>query len=498
MSRRNIADEWKLQEDAEPNDQWKLEPAEQTAISQWELQEGQEQNTQLNDWQPVNYTRNRSEPRGNWLLPTLVGVALVAVIAYVAWIALERAGLVDSASPAPANTPEAQVTQPAGEAEPTPEPTATLPPPTPTTEPAVAVEPTPEPQPTVPATTILTSVIITEVNGVNARSAPNTTSDVIQVIMPGTTSYLLADEQPEWVQIVLPDNQRVWVSNAFTGRITETVTIDEANRRLSAAGLPLVAAPDGSTPVAPTAPITGTAPSTTTTTAPVTAGAVLTATINITAGLNARETPDLNGTVVELLAGNTSYPALARTADNGWVQIQLPGSRLPWVSAQFVTLSGDINLLSTEPATEGITPGATTSQAPTNTLPITTTAGVTGTAPAGTTPLTGTTSLTGTTALTGTSVLTGVLVPTPTPAVTSVDQATGIVSYLSGAYTRPTPDVDSESLELLAYGTAITVTGRTTSDEWLQLTLADGETAWLLANTVTLDVPVSALPVVNP
>lgn len=489
MSRRNIADEWKLQEDAEPNDQWKLEPAEQTAISQWELREGQDQGTQVNDWQPVNYTRNRQEPRGNWLLPTLVGVALVAVIAYVAWIALERAGIVDTAIPAPVDTPEEQAIQPTLETTVPITPTATLPPPTPTAEPAI--EPTPEPLPTTPPTTVLASVVITEVNGVNARSEPNTTSEVLQVIMPGTTSYLIADEQPEWVQIVLPDNQRVWVSSAFTGRISETLTIDEANRRLSAAGLPLVTAPDGSAPIGTPAPVTETVPSTDTTSAPLTAGATLTVTINITAGLNARETPDLTGTVVQLLGGNTSYPALARTADNSWVQIQLPDGRLPWVSAQFVTPSGDLNLLSTEPALVGITPGATTSQAPTTTLPITTTAGLTDTTPTATDPVTGTASLTATTALTT------VLVPTPA-AVTPVDQAAGVISGLAGTNVRATPDTATESLELVAYGTAVTATGRTANGEWLQLTLADGETVWVLANTVALEVPISALPEVAP
>ena len=39
MSRRNIAEEWKLEDGDETNEQWNLQPAEQSAISQWQLQE---------------------------------------------------------------------------------------------------------------------------------------------------------------------------------------------------------------------------------------------------------------------------------------------------------------------------------------------------------------------------------------------------------------------------------------------------------------------------
>ena len=115
MSRRNLADEWRLEEQDVPADQWKLEPAEQNAIAQWQLRD-EAGGVDPNEWQPVSYTRERREPRVNWVLPSLVGIALVAVIAYVAWIALERAGLFGPVAPAPTPTSAAAVATEPGEA----------------------------------------------------------------------------------------------------------------------------------------------------------------------------------------------------------------------------------------------------------------------------------------------------------------------------------------------------------------------------------------------
>jgi hypothetical protein len=227
MSRRNIAEEWKLEGEGEPDDQWTLRPAEQNAVTQWQLQE-EGAPGERNDWQPVDYMRTPREPRGNWVLPALVGVALVAVIAYVAWIALERAGLFGPASPAPEPTPVAVVEPPVEEPAPTEEPADTPPPPSPTPIVEALVEPTPEPTPTSIPLVNLESVVVNTVGGVNARREPSLQGELIQILPEGPTAYLVAADQGEWVQVALPGGQLAWVNSQFVQRNSETVLLEEA------------------------------------------------------------------------------------------------------------------------------------------------------------------------------------------------------------------------------------------------------------------------------
>lgn len=463
MSRRNLADEWRLEDQEAPTDQWKLEPAEQNAIAQWELRDEAGGGVDPGDWQPVAYSRERREPRGNWVLPSLVGVALVAVIAYVAWIALERAGLFGPVAPVATPTSVAAVVpEPEVEVEPTPIAIDT-PPPTPTLEPppTPTLEPTATPLPLVN----LESIVVTGLGGVNARSEPNLQGEILQVLLQDEATYLVVADQADWIQIALPDQRLAWVAAEFVQRRSETVLIEEANRRRAAVGLPLLAVPEGAAPLEEGP---GVEPGdAVTTTPPIAAPVAISVTINITAGLNAREAPDLGGTVVQLLAGNTTYSAFARTEDNQWVQILLPDGRLAWVATQFVTLGGDLQSLSTEPATlESIT-RATTALAP-PAAPITTT-----------TPLTPSTEI--------------------TPTVTQVvDGVTASVTNLAGANARATPDREAETTQLLSFGGVLPVVGRSADGEWVQVTLEEGRLAWVLVNAVTLSGDVASLPIVTP
>jgi uncharacterized protein YgiM (DUF1202 family) len=482
MSRRNIAEEWKLEEGDTPDEQWKLQPAEQNALSQWQLQEEQGPPNPLNDWQPVEYARERRTARGNWILPALVGVALVAVLAYGAWVVLGRLGVLDPVTSPAAPNEQAPVAEPTVEQTTTaPEaPTATLPPPTPTPEPPPT--PTPEPSPTPPPVVNQESVIVPTVGGVNARRTPDIGGEVIQILPQGDAKYLVIADQGDWIQIALPDGQQAWVAAEVVQRVTDTLLLDQANQNRAAVGLPPLAAP---APVEGAPVITGTAPTTGTTgtTTGLTAPATISVTINVTTGLNARETPALTGTVVELLTNSSSYRAVARTADNQWLQIVLPDGRLAWVSTPFVTPEGDVNTLSTEPLTDSaILLAAST--------PLTATTSLTAT-----TPLTATQALTTGSPLTGT----GAVAPSTSPTVTQVaDGVTATVSSLSGANARGVPDREADSLQVLAFGAAVPVVGRSADNEWVQVTLSEGQLAWVLAEAVTLNAAIDTLPVVNP
>lgn len=473
MSRRNIAEEWKLEGEGEPDDQWTLQPAEQNAVTQWELQD-EGAPGERGDWQPVDYMREPREPRGNWVLPALVGVALVAVIAYVAWIALDRAGLFGPTSPAPEPTPaaavEPPVEDPVEEPAPTEAPLDTPPPPTPEPTLEPTVEPTPEPSPTPIPLVNLESIVVNTVGGVNARREPSLQGELVQILPEGPTAYLVAADQGEWIQIALPDGQLVWVNGQFVQRNSETVLLEEANRRREAVGLaPLAAAavdeatPPGEAPSETTAP---------TDTVPVSGPVTISVTVNSAAGLNAREAPDLNATVVQLLPANSGYLAVARTADNQWLQLQLPDGRLAWAAAQFLTLAGDLNSLPTEPLTAAVPLEATTPSTPTQ-------------------PLTPTTTLTTTAPVT----TTGETTPTVTQVANGV---TATVTNLAGTNARPTPNRDVEPLQLVQYNTALPVIGRSADNEWVQVTLAEGQLAWVLVNTVALNTDIAALPIVGP
>jgi uncharacterized protein YgiM (DUF1202 family) len=461
MTRRNLSEEWRLEEAENTDEQWKLQPAEQNALVPWLLQEQGQQPAEA-DWQPVEYTRERrSGGGGNWILPTLIGVALVAVVSYAAWIGLQRAGLLDVTTVTGEPTVEAVALATAEPPVVSAAPTNTLPPPTAT------LEPTPTTLPTAVATTpppvLMEYIVVNTVGGVNARRAPGLEGELIQIVPESETRYLVAEDRGEWVQIVLPDGQLGWVANEFVQRAGETVPFDEANRRRAAAGLPPL------TGVSAPAGIASTTAPTTTTALPTPAAVAppaLSVTIIITAGLNARETPSLDGAVLQLLPPNTTYPALARTADSQWVQVLLPDSRLAWLSAQtqFITASGDLNTLSTEPATVEL---LTTAQ------------------PAATTPLTTTPAVTATTGLS----------PTVTQVVSG---ATASVVDLRGASARAEPNRDLEALQVLPFDSVVPIVGRSADSQWIQVTLEEGRLAWVLVNAVQVSVDVATLPVVAP
>lgn len=73
-------------------------------------------------------------------------------------------------------------------------------------------------------------------------------------------------------------------------------------------------------------------------------GVTLNATVNIPT-LNVRSGPGTVNPVIAKVNAGAVYTAFGRSADNGWVQILLDPSTAGWVSAQYVTLSGDINTL---------------------------------------------------------------------------------------------------------------------------------------------------------
>ena len=109
MSDRNSMDDWQLQESPDSGDQWQLLDQEQNLAENLQLQEapaGAEQ------WRPVAYEETPSRRTG-WILPSMIILALLAVLGYIGWLAINGFDIGVPASPPP-------VTEPAegGESEP--------------------------------------------------------------------------------------------------------------------------------------------------------------------------------------------------------------------------------------------------------------------------------------------------------------------------------------------------------------------------------------------
>lgn len=476
MSEQNTADNWRLEDTGDTLDQWKLQEGEQTQAEQWQLQR-----LRPNDigWQPVDYER-QGPRRGSWVLPLLVGLALVAVFAYGVWIGLGTLGITDISSLiAPVQTTptalpevalaEQDATATALAAVPTEEPTATA-----TVAPTETAAPTPSPTPE--SIKVEQQIVrITNQYGVNARREPSTNGELVEVLQQGQEFVVTEDRGDGWLQVALPSAQLVWISSDFAEKRSELIPLEIANQRRSALGLEPLTEADAFTgtlavaTVAPTPvttePLTGTqaltetvavttaTPTTATaqvtstialtTSAPPAAVTEITGTVLITAGLNARSAPTTTAQAVVLLNGGAVLTITGRSADSQWLQVRLSDGTLAWVFAEFVEIS----------PTSAPAPVAT----PSATTPVTTT---TETSPTG-------------------------------------GGASASVKSLSGANARLAPDRNADSAEVIAYDTVLAVRGRTANNEWLQVEY-QGKQLWVLVSTVSLSVDLATLPVVNP
>lgn len=534
---------WQLEKSEEPLDQWKLQDAEQAA-SHLHLQET---GATPKNWQPVEYQRTPARSGRNWILPSIVIVALLAALAYVAYISLNNLGLTlpvgsgPAAAPTTAATPgDVAAALPTTET-PTEEPTPTPEPPTPTPAPP----PTPTPAPT-PALILTRVGTVNDPAGVNARREPSTTAPIIRLLNNGERVTIVRQEG-DWLLVILPENQAAWAwAEYFDQSVGEEKTLEEWNATLTAAGLPPV------TPIAEPA-AAPTAESTT---------PLLTATVIADPGATLRIEPALQAQVVgEALLG-TALTVSGRTAGSDWLLVTLADGRRGWIAAGLVAVEGDVATLPVQPAdslvgTVAVTPTVSAPEAPsaappftlvtndvippapyTNTMPsvgaaiaISDTAGVRArTAPSLEAGIVTVLPNGAVLPAVGRStdnqwvqvvlpddqrawVFRGVVnvssniddVPIvgadgqalePTPAPETPGEPTLTVRSLLGANIRPAPNNESEPIETVSMGAAFPAIGRTEDGSWIQVRLADGTTGWVLVSTSELNVDVATLPVV--
>jgi len=77
---------WQLEEGGEPLEQWKLQDTEQE-LGHMRLQPT---GGTTKDWQPVEYQRTPAKGGRNWILPSIVIVALLIALGYVGYVSLNR------------------------------------------------------------------------------------------------------------------------------------------------------------------------------------------------------------------------------------------------------------------------------------------------------------------------------------------------------------------------------------------------------------------------
>jgi uncharacterized protein YgiM (DUF1202 family) len=475
MSADNSLKNWQVEEGGKGDDRYALSGAQTEAPKQLQLQEDASGGAQ---WQPIDY-RRQTGPRRNWILPSVVIVALLGVLSYVGWIAFGQvvgggtgnnpfAAMAAAVSDviggqaATAPTPEAiaaaaTLTETAAVEEPTATVVVTA---TPIQEPTATA--TPEPPP--PAQGELITGIITEAAGVNARREPSTTAEVVRLLAQNAAVTVVA-EQDGWLQVILDDNTVAWVSADFIQRTSQTVLLDRLNEILTAAGLPPVATPTPAVAVA-AAESTG-------------LGATLPAVVIGEPGINARNAPDMvNGVTVMTLQKDTVVTVVGRNGDNQWLAVALPDEEgFGWVMTQFVSVQGDIATLGVV-TPEQLTAAATAAvAAETESAPLALVPTATSSAPAA-------------------PVLEVSPVAPPAPFTNTLPLGAAVaISNPLGVNARATASADGALVIIVPNGAVLPAVGRSADDQWIQVRLPDNQLAWMARTVINVSDNIDTAPV---
>ncbi len=341
--------------------------------------------------------------------------------------------------------------------------------PTPTPEATAAdVAPAPSGNSAVTETAATTStapiltVTINAINGVNVRrQAASDDTNVIRLLENGTVLPATGrSADNKWIQVALPDGLSGWIAADFlvpSADIT-TLPVMDGTTAAPATGTTTTTAPIGTTTVVtsgvkPPAPYTSVIPSDS-------APAII---VTVPDGVNARKQPLLDADVETVVPQGAVLPATGRSADNQWVQVQLPTGVLAWIFRDTVTATPAVGAL---PAVGGPTPEAvllpTPTPNPATPAPVSTAATPAATVAAGTTP--------------GAATVSAKVVPFFLP-------------VYSG------PNNGSEKVANSARGSTFVVIGKNADGTWLQVTSDAGVTGWVVAGNVKVTGDLNTVPV---
>ncbi|MGC4189655.1 MAG: SH3 domain-containing protein [Thermomicrobiales bacterium] len=379
---------------------------------------------------------------------------------------------------------------------PTPSPTGTI---TTTPSPTGAITMTPTRTPTgtasatatIPGGTGTAIVTGTGGGGVNCRTAPNTSAQVIVVLAEGATVTLNGTASNGWQPVICSGRQGYvsaqYLGNYSTPTPTATATASPTATRTATAvptRTPTATATATATPTRTLAP-TNTPTRTLVPTQPAPTATANPGQARVTgtggAGVNCRTAPSTSGQVITTLAEG-ALVTLNGPASNGWQPV-ICGGRAGYVSAQYLTIT-------TQPSTPAPTATPTRTTVPTSTP--TRTPVATATATITRTPLP-TNTPTRTTVPTNTPTRTTVPTSTPTRTTTAVPtttpgsgQARVTGTNGDGVNCRTAPNTSAQVIVILAEGATVTLNG-TASNGW-QPVICNGRAGYVSSQYLTITV----------
>ena len=359
----------------------------------------------------------------------------------------EQALLAGGFAPAPeeaAPAEDAVATQPAEEsAEMTPAPGVTLP----TVTPAPGL---PEGQPAE------VSITVDAPSGLNARTLPDLTSDVVRLLLDQETVPAISRlANNEWILADLGDGAQGWVSAAFV-----IVNGDINDLPVTAPGeLPQPTPTPAETPTPETAAIAAPAAEPPAPYSSQLPAGVPGASVVSAEGVNARQSPSTDSAVLAILPQYAALPVTGRSADGEWLLVELPQGGTAWAFRSAIIPIGDVNSVPVSDAAGSAAPQPAAEAAPEETA-----------APAAP-------------------------AATPEEAATS-DEASGTIRLIVAAIFSA-PDEASESIQRVGRGAVLPVTGRTADGQWIQVQSASGATGWVAAAAIDLNVDVETLAIIG-
>lgn len=339
----------------------------------------------------------------------------------------------EEAEPAPAE--EVATAQPAEEAA---EPGVVLPTVTPASSPAAG-------QPAA------LSVTVDAPSGLNARTLPDLTSDVVRLLLDQETVPAISRlANNEWILADLGDGAQGWVSAAFVvvnGDINALPVIapgELPQPTATPAETPTPEAEAIAAPAEPPAPYTSQL-----------SGGGPGASVVSAEGVNARQSPNTDSTVLAILPQYAALPVSGRSADGEWLLVELPQGGTAWVFRSAIIPIGDVNSVPVSDATGSAAPLPADEAAPEETAE-----------------------------------------PAATPAeeAAAPAEAVGTIQRIVTAI-YSAPDNQSESIQRVGKGAVLPVNGRTSDGQWIQVQSAGGAIGWVNAADIELNVDIETLAV---
>jgi uncharacterized protein YgiM (DUF1202 family) len=178
--------------------------------------------------------------------------------------------------------------------------------------------------------------------------------------------------------------------------------------------------------------------------------------VTVVDGVNARTGPALDSDIEVVVPQGAVLPATGRSADNQWVQVELPTGVLAWIFRDTVTETPAVGAL---PSVGGATPEPILIPTPTPT-------------PEGAAPE-----------------------PTATTAPEVTTVTAEVIPFFLPVYSGPSNQ--TETVARSPRGSDFVVIGQNEDGSWLQVTTEEGETGWVVAGNVRITGDVSSVPIVE-